>query len=208
MGMAPLFCCFKDMSANAIAITGIVLNFLAFSFLIWGLADLHWFNKGAEVIYIISFIFLTMTLICLVLLLILYNFGNYSTNNIGKSFCLIILVLSLISFILILISTIINIKKYSDLKGWPSHDWAAVFVPSILALAACIFIALCANVLFKKFNDRNQTPNINPVIQNSTTSIPNDVQNKVVITGNNAGIGVAPPMTQNNPQFPVFVKQN
>ena len=94
----------------------------------------------------------------------------------------------------------------------PAHDWKAVTVPGYLTFVATVIIALCANVLYKIFNDNIITSVLsyqsNPVInQNSMTTIPNVTSpSPVIITGNNAG--VVPPPIVNNPQnFPVYISE-
>lgn len=197
MGCIGLFCCFKDMRPNVIALVGLVTNFIAFVFLIWALADLPWFRNGPKALYIISFILITLCLICFIIILILLNLRtglNYITyNNVGKILCLAIAVMSILSFILLLIGGILQLVDMADIKGLPSHDWAALFVPTIFGLIATIIMALCANILYKIFNDNilttityQQHAIQNIIVQNSTATIPNSTQN-VVITGNNAG---------------------
>ena len=55
MGCIGLFCCFKDMRPNVIALVGLVANFIAFVFLIWALADLPWFRNGQSSLYYIIY---------------------------------------------------------------------------------------------------------------------------------------------------------
>ena len=99
----------------------------------------------------------------------------------------------------------VELKDYADIEKHggsgrqiPSHDWAAAILPGLLAFINSIITALCANVLYKIFNDdiltsvlayQNAYPvNVN---QNSITNIPNQ---DVIVTGNNAGI--MPPIYQ------------
>ena len=118
--------------------------------------------------------------------------------------CLLIIALCVVSFIVLLIGYSLELKDYSDIERRegpgriiPNHDWTAAILPGILAFISSIITALCANVLYKIFNDdiltsilayQNAYPvNVN---QNSITNIQNDV----IVTGNNAGI--MPPIYQ------------
>jgi len=218
MGITPLFCCFRNYRPNCIALTAFICNLITFAFLIWGLCDIG-FRKGEKAIYIIGFILLTISLIAIIgvfILLNLRNTSNYLTfNKIGKILCLIIIICCIIAFILFLIATICIIKNYADIEdsiekyyGYdydiPAREWCAAIIPGILALISSIIIALCANILYKIFNDNIFTSVIgaqpNPIIlnQNSMTTIPNiNNQSPVIISGNNAGI--LPPMITNPP---------
>ncbi len=217
MGCTPLVCCLKDFSANLIALIALVFNVISFGFFIWAIADLLWIRNGPKVLFIISFVLITLCLICIIILFIFINFRkgpNYMIyNNIGKYICLAIILLCILTFILIIIGGIIEICDLKDIKGLPSHDWAALFVPGIFSLIACVVIAWCANALYKIFNENILTTisahiyNMqNPINQNSVTTIPNTTDNNVVITGNNNG--VIPPMIQNSQPNPVVVQQS
>lgn len=97
-------------------------------------------------------------------------------------------------------------------RNIPRHDWAAAILPGILGLISSVIVALCANILYKMFNDNILTSfdiyqNNNPmnINQNSITTIPN-VQNPVaIVSGNNSGI--APPVTPYNQQTPAYESQ-
>ena len=220
MGITPLFCCFRNCSPNCIALTAFICNLITFAFLIWGLCDIL-FRKGEKAIYIIGFILMTISLISVIgafILLNLRNASNYVTfNNIGKILCLVIIVCCLLAFILFLIAEICIIKHYADIEndlekflGYdydiPAHDWCAAIIPGIFALISSIIIALCANILYKIFNDNIFTsvygaePNPITLNQNSMPTIPNVYnQSPIVISGNNAGIlppGTNPPVYQ------------
>ena len=224
MGCAPLFCCFKNCRPNSIAFTALIVNVIAFAFLIWGLADIEFSRNSAKALYIIAFIFLALSLIALILILIFLNLRNgpsYITfNNIGKILCLLIILFCIIAIILFVIAEIFLIYDYDDLekmlgkgRNIPRHDWAAVILPGILGIISSVIVALCANVLYKIFNDnilttvsayQNNPVNLNQI---STTTVPNITQDQVVVTGNN--VGAVPPMVPNNqPQFPVYVQQS
>ena len=179
MGIAPLFCCFSGKSPNCIVLTGLAASFIALSFLLWGLADL-WFDRdGALAIYIIAFIFICISLVGFVLLYIFLNIRKPECTrtfySIGRIICLIIFIICIIAFVFMLTAFIILIVDYADVekdmpgKFFPSHEWAAVFVPSIIALAALVFMILCANILYKIFGD-NLNPNPLDATQNTFVS--------------------------------------
>ena len=214
MGVAPLFCCFKNKSENCIVLTGLGSSIVSFSFLIWGLADLWFDKKGVKAIYIITFILVCLCLLAFIALFIILNLkktGSYRTfNNYGKIFCLAILVMCAISLIFLFIAFIILIVDYADLENdasgqqIPSHEWAAVFLPSLLGLICLVIMALAANILFKVFNDKlTGTPYPVQINQNSMTTYPN-IPQPVIFPINN---GPVPPMG-NNQAYPVVVQQS
>ena len=180
MGIAPLFCCFSGKSPNCIVLTGLAASFIALSFLLWGLADL-WFDRdGALAIYIIAFILICISLVGFVLLYIFLNIRKPECTrtfySIGRIICLIIFIICIIAFVFMLTAFIILIVDYADVekdmpgKFFPSHEWAAVFVPSIIALAALVFMILAANILYKIFGD-NLLANPNPLDATQNTFV-------------------------------------
>ena len=209
MGCISLFCCFRNLQPKIIAITALITNIICVAFLIWAIADLHWiFHTHQKVLYIISFVIyivlLILVIIVLVLIFLRQGGKNLTINNIGKMLCLLIIVLCAVGFILLLIGYIFELKDYADIEKhekeriFPDHDWTAAILPGLLAFINSIITSLCANVLYKIFNDdiltsvlayQNAYPvNVN---QNSITNIPNQ---DVIVTGNNAGI--MPPIYQ------------
>ena len=213
MGCEPMFLCFKNQSPNCMVLTGLASCILAFAFMIWGLADLEWFKKGVEAIYIISFIFLCFCLLSFIYFFIVLNLRkdhNYRAfNNIGRILCLCVLVICLIAFIFLLVATIIIIVDYADLendvKGQqiPSHDWAAVFVPSIFGLASFVIMAFVANILYRVFYDNMaSTPYPVNITQNSMTTTPNIPQPEII--PNNGPV----PQMGNNIPYPVPIQQS
>jgi hypothetical protein len=220
MGCTPLFCCLKNFRPNVIAIIGIVANFITLIFLIWGAADITWFRDSSKALYIISLVLWILILLLLIGVLILLNMRgpNFLTfNKIGKILCLIIIAFCIITFILFLVAEILVFKDFHDFnKSFkpffkiPGHEWAAAVISFILCLISSVIIALCANVLYKVFDDNlivnisaYQTNNIN---QNSVTTIPNINPNPVVINGNNPGIVPSTVVTGN--EYPVYIQQS
>jgi hypothetical protein len=214
MGIAPLFCCFKNKSENCIVLTGLGASIVSFAFLIWGLADLTFDRNGVKSIYIITFILVCLCLLGFIALFILLNLKrteSYRTfNTFGKIFSLAIIFLCAIGFIFLFIAFIILIVDYADeeknIPGqyFPSHEWAAVFLPSLLSLICLIIMALAANILFKVFNDKlTGTPYPVQINQNSMTTYPN-IPQPVIYPINN---GPVPPMG-NNQAYPVVVQES
>ena len=212
MGVQALYCCFRNQKPICLAFTGLGASLLAFIFMIWGLADLTWFKKGVEAIYIIAFIFVCFCLlafIAIVIFLYVTKADIYRTvNNIGRIFCFVILILSAIALIFMFVAFIILIVDYvKEEKDWPGklfsgHEWAAVFLPSIIALGCLVVIALVANVLYKIFYDRIlSTPNPVNITQNTVSSIPN-IQQPGIFPNN----GPVPSM--GNVPYPVVVQQS
>ena len=214
MGIAPLFCCFRSQQPNCMALTGLAASIVAFAFMIWGLADLWFDRKGVEAIYIIAFILVCISLVAFIIIFIFLNLRkteSYRTiNNIGRIFCLVILIMCFVAFIFLLVAFIILIVDYADdekeIPGqfFPSHEWAAVFVPSILGLICLVIMALAANILYKVFYDNVMaTPYPVHITQNSMTTTPNPPQPVIFPVTN----GPAYP-TPNNVPYPVTIQQS
>jgi hypothetical protein len=214
MGIAPLFCCFRSQQPNCMALTGLAASIVAFAFMIWGLADLWFDRKGVEAIYIIAFILVCISLVAFIIIFIFLNLRkteSYRTiNNVGRIFCLVILIMCFVAFIFLLVAFIILIVDYADVEKeipgqfFPSHEWAAVFVPSILGLICLVIMALAANILYKVFYDYVMaTPYPVHITQNSMTTTPNPPQPVIFPVTN----GPAYP-TPNNVPYPVTIQQS
>ena len=212
MGIAPLFCCFRSQQPNCMALTGLAASIVAFAFMIWGLADLWFKRDGVEAIYIIAFVLVCISLVGFILVFIFLNLRkteSYRTiNNIGRIICLIILIMCFVAFIFLLVAFIILIVDYADVEkaipgqAFPDHDWAAVFVPSLIGLFCLVIMALAANILYKVFNDNViATPYPVHVTQNSMTTTPNPPQ-PVIFPVNNVN-----PLANNMP-YPVTIQQS
>ena len=212
MGMEALFCCFRGLGPKISAITGLGASVLSFAFLIWGLADLWFKRKGVQVLYIITFVLVILALVGFALLFVfLMMTVPRAINNLGRIICLVIIMICVLAFIFMLISWIILIVYYADLRKdlkdigsdetIPSHDWAAVFVPSLITLIVLPLMALVANYLYKEFTDRM---NLNPTpTQNTIPTIPNISQPEINLNIN----GPVPPMGNNVP-YPVPIQQS
>ena len=215
MGMEALFCCFRGLGPKISAITGLGASVLSFAFLIWGLADLWFKRKGVHALYIITFVLVILALVGFALLFVfLMMTGQRAINNLGRTICLVIIMICVLAFIFMLISWIILIVNYADLRKdlkdigsdetIPSHEWAAVFVPSLITLIVLPLMALVANYLYKEFTDRmNLNPTPYPVTQNTIPTIPNISQPEINLNIN----GPVPPMGNNVP-YPVPIQQS
>ncbi len=215
MGMEALFCCFRGLGPKISAITGLGASVLSFAFLIWGLADLWFKRTGVHVLYIITFVLVILALVGFALLFVfLMMTVPRAINNLGRIICLVIIMICVLAFIFMLISWIILIVYYADLRKdlkdigsdetIPSHDWAAVFVPSLITLIVLPLMALVANYLYKEFTDRmNLNPTPYPVTQNTIPTIPNISQPEINLNIN----GPVPPMGNNVP-YPVPIQQS
>ena len=206
MGMEALFCCFRGLGPKISAITGLGASVLSFAFLIWGLADLWFKRKGVHALYIITFVLVILALVGFALLFVfLMKIGPRAINNLGRTICLVIIMICVLAFIFMLISWIILIVYYADSdKTNPSHEWAAVFVPSLINLIVLPLMALVANYLYKEFTDRmNLNPTPYPVTQNTIPTIPNISQPEINLNIN----GPVPPMGNNVP-YPVPIQQS
>ena len=206
MGMEALFCCFRGLGPKISAITGLGASVLSFAFLIWGLADLEFKRKGVHALYIITFVLVILALIGFALLFVfLMKIGPRAINNLGRTICLVIIMICVLAFIFMLISWIILIVYYAGTdKTIHSHEWAAVFVPSLITLIVLPLMALVANYLYKEFTDRmNLNPTPYPVTQNTIPTIPNISQPEINLNIN----GPVPPMGNNVP-YPVPIQQS
>ena len=215
MGMEALFCCFRGLGPKISAITGLGASVLSFAFLIWGLADLWFKRTGVHVLYIITFVLVILALVGFALLFVfLMMTGQRAINNLARIICLVIIMICVLAFIFMLISWIMLIVYYADLRKdlkdsgsdetIPSHDWAAVFVPSLITLIVLPLMALVANYLYKEFTNRmNLNPTPYPVTQNTIPTIPNSSQPEINLNIN----GPVPPMGNNVP-YPVPIQQS
>lgn len=196
MGAQALFCCFKHRDPGCISYVAFAANIIAFGFMIWGLSDLNFIKKGVKVLYIFSFVLLCICLACILAVFLFFIIprlkNSRAINKIGKILCLLIIALCVLGFVLLLIGFIIDLVKYAQLKRdyeegkyWNSREWATLFVPAIIAFISYVIMALCANVLYMKFDDLMSTiPMAVNINQNSISTIPN-IQQPGVFPNNN-----------------------
>ena len=194
MGVSPLFLCFNGQPPKCLTITGLGATFVAFAFLIWGVADLEYNRRGVEVIYIMTFtffIFIILGFLILFLLASLQISESYRPMmNVGRLLCLGLLILCGIAFIFLLVTWIILLVDYFKLRNQEKitdddildnvlgydldnveletkiagHEWGAVFAPSILGLLVLILDMLILNALYKMFMDTYNTRPQFPVV--------------------------------------------
>ena len=174
MGVASLFCCFRDQKPNCLAITGLVANVVSIIFLLWGILVNIWPSKGVEVMYNLAFTLLCLTLVGFIVIIIFLNINGASRMiyNIGKIICLVIIGAGALAFIFYLVDFIIFCKDYADTSVEAKY-WVAVIIPFLLGLAAIIYMALIANRLVKEFSDRMSSAPANPNAVPQTTMTTN-----------------------------------
>ena len=135
-----------DFNERKCVYIGIGSAFFSLASLIWGLLDLEFTRKGVEIIYIIVLSSISVCLIGLIILAIREKKTVFKKNN---NLCCLIMFLCIVTFILMLVNSIILIVDYADLEKSlgpgqqiSDHEWAAVFVPSIITLLSLIFIGI------------------------------------------------------------------
>ena len=154
--------------------------------------------------------------------------------NLGRIICLVIICMCGVAFIFMLVAFIILIVDYAKFRSFlknpwdkdptnyewgddlstdlnkedgPSikdHEWAAIFVPSIITLICRVVMALVANILYKVFYE-NMNPTTTAVNVTDTTipTVPN-VPQPGVFPNNN---GPVPPVVNYAP-YPVTIQQS
>ena len=212
MGIECLFCCFKGMSENVAAGIGLAASILSFGFMIWGVIDIYFDLRGIKALYIITIITLFLGLAGFISIVILICMKKNGTiNKVGRILCIVVMVFSIITFILEIIVWIFLLVDYIDAEKdggsgqqIPSHDWAALIIPSVISLIALALMALIANYFHKVFTDRlNAGSYPISVAQTSVGVIPNQEQ-PVIFQNNN--VPVSP--LENNVAYPVAIQKN
>lgn len=98
-----------------------------------------------------------------------------------------------------------RISLHEDDEGFPvinSHEWAAIFVPSLITLICLVIMALVANILYKVFYE-NMNPTVVNVTDATIPTVPN-VPQPGVFPNNN---GPVPPVVNYAP-YPVAIQQS
>ena len=212
MGVRCLYCCFEGMSGKIASAIGLGASILSFGFMMWGIIDIYFEWRGIKALYIIIFVLLCLCLLGFITLLVLACMGkNGPINQFAKILCIVLAVFCALAFIAEVVVWIFLIVDYVDAEKdggpgqqIPSHDWAAIFVPTIIALMALIVMALVANYLHKVFTDKlNATTYPTTLPQTTVSTIPNPVQPGMFPNNN----GPISPM-ENNIAYPVAIKQN
>lgn len=109
-------CCFKNISPLAISITALILNIIAFIFLIWEAADHFFMKKYIRTLFWFGFSLETIGLTCVIGILILVlvrNKNNSSViNTIGKGICIALMIMLPIAVLFVIISSICCLAEY------------------------------------------------------------------------------------------------
>ena len=212
MGVECLFCCFKGMSDNVAGAIGLVASILSFGFMMWGVIDIYFDLRGIKALYLITFILLCLCLISFIVLLILLCMKRKGAiNKVGRIVCIVVIVFSIAALILEIIVWIFLIHDYVNTEKdggsgqqIPSHDWAAIFVPTIISLIALVVIALVANYLHKVFTDRLNADSYPISVAQTSVGVISNPEQPVIFPNNN--VPVSP--LENNVAYPVPIQKN
>ena len=139
MGVAPLFCCFKNQSRLCVALTGLITNVVIFAFLCWPADKLMFARKGIEAVFWIGFVLVLLCLICFIIItifLFLSQSPSYKTlSSVAKIICLVILGMCFVAWVFILTTFIGSLKDYVDYHNsikdiediedfdWDNYEW-------------------------------------------------------------------------------------
>ena len=139
MGVAPLFCCFKNQSRLCVALTGLITNVVIFAFLCWPAGKLMFARKGIEAVFWIGFVLVLLCLICFIIItifLFLRQSPSYKTlSSVAKIICLVILGMCFVAWVFILTTFIGSLKDYVDYHNsikdiediedfdWDNYEW-------------------------------------------------------------------------------------
>ena len=190
--------------------------------------------QAIYIISFILVILCMLAFIALLIFLNLRKTQAYQTiMNLGRIICLVILCMCGVAFIFMLVAFIIQIVDYAKLRsylkdneedydpGWAnhvsiggdeddeypsikSHEWAAIFVPSLITLICLVVMALVANILYKVFYENmNPTTTAVNVTDATIPTVPN-VPQPGVFPNNN---GPVPPVVNYAP-YPVTIQQS
>lgn len=206
-------CCFRTMSPLSIAITALVLNIIAFVFVIWQAADYVWIKKYQKALFWIGFVLALLGLLGVITLLILVLVRNSNKspelNRIGRIISQVALIISPLAFMFLLgssIGTIVDyIKLEDEFKGIsviPGKWWATAIVPTIMYIIFTSILTKCLRALDIIFNediyDSIQDKRIRDkcIIQNNTNQA-NAVINQTVPGTNQMVVNTTNPSAYN-----------
>ena len=166
-------CCFKNKSEKYIAKTGIISSVISILLLLWGIIELKYDTDTIKYFYYISF---SLIILCLIGYKITVN---KATNCISSA----IFIISLYSFILLIIHFIVEIYDYINAeKILPSKNhipikkWVALFIPSLISFICLLFIITASKTLYESQNSETNTIN-----ENNTISF-NDLHANMLLT--------------------------
>ena len=183
MGCSLFFCCFKNQNPICVAITSLIASVISFGFFIWIIVDIHIGYDGLQILYIISFGILCHAIIYDVFLLVLLCLKNNTCIIVGKLISIVIIVITFLTFILLLISwpllleDYVNDEKRLEEKIYSKSDWAKAIIPEIIILILLVLKALCNNYLYYVFSDSKKIDLYFPKIPQSIVS--NTFQNSI-----------------------------
>ena len=190
--------------------------------------------QAIYIISFILVILCMLAFIALLIFLNLRKTQAYQTiMNLGRIICLVILCMCGVAFIFMLVAFIIQIVDYAKLRsflkgkednydpewanhisydhddlglptGIKSHEWAAIFVPSLITLICLVVMALVANILYKVFYDyMNPNTTIVNTTSNTIPTVPSVPQPGIFPNVN----GPVPPVANYAP-YPVTIQQS
>ena len=189
--------------------------------------------QAIYIISFILVILCMLAFIALLIFLNLRKTQAYQTiMNLGRIICLVILCMCGVAFIFMLVAFIIQIVDYAKLRSFlkgkeddydytwanhisadfnddgtlsiKSHEWAAIFVPSLITLICLVVMALVANILYKVFYDyMNPNTTIVNTTNNTIPNVPTVPQPGIFPNVN----GPVPPVANYAP-YPVTIQQS
>jgi uncharacterized membrane protein YbhN (UPF0104 family) len=189
--------------------------------------------QAIYIISFILVILCMLAFIALLIFLNLRKTQAYQTiMNLGRIICLVILCMYGVAFIFMLVAFIIQIVDYAKLRSFlkgkeddydytwanhisadfnddgtvsiKSHEWAAIFVPSLITLICLVVMALVANILYKVFYDyMNPNTTIVNTTNNTIPTVPTVPQPGIFPNVN----GPVPPVANYAP-YPVTIQQS
>ena len=189
--------------------------------------------QAIYIISFILVILCMLAFIALLIFLNLRKTQAYQTiMNLGRIICLVILCMCGVAFIFMLVAFIIQIVDYAKLRSFlkgkeddydytwanhisadfnddgtlsiKSHEWAAIFVPSLITLICLVVMALVANILYKVFYDyMNPNTTIVNTTNNTIPNVPTVPQPGIFPNVN----GPVPPVANYVP-YPVTIQQS
>ncbi len=168
-------CCFKNKSEKYIAKTGIISSVISILLLLWGIIELKYDTDTIKYFYYISFSLIILCLIGYILILILIskknNKNKITVNKATNYISSAIFIISLYSFILLIIHFIVEIYDYINAeKILPSKNhipikkWVALFIPSLISFICLLFIITASKTLSESQNSETNTINENKTI--------------------------------------------
>ena len=163
-GCECCLCCFKTSSPLCISITALVLQVIAFIFVIWGAADFLFVRNYQRALFWIGFVLSILSFIGIIVIFILVlvrkETNSSQINTVGKIICIVIMVLfplTCLCFLVTTISTIVDYARFEDsFKGYgeiPGRYWASAIVPTVWYIILTAILSKCIKALYIIFNE-------------------------------------------------------